>query len=481
MLSRAVRSTVCVMVAAIPACVIPLADRNSPAKNGAVTGPAANCATETPLGKGAVGGEAAPKFVGRFFDLPDAPGEAEFDWSGNYITARFTGTDRITAKLALPPNQHGVVQDLVFTFQVDDRAPTTRRITVKTDPVTHQPTLEPLEDYEITGLTPNDEHEVTIYRNTEAQKGPVVFKGFDLGGGRFVPPTRRPRRIEFIGDSIICGYGDEGKNATCPFEVEVRTPKDAQGNPIKGEDGKPIVVSVPVTENQYLSFSSIAARELDADAVTVCWSGKGVYKNYKERTIIDPDTKQVVFEEDTLTTVPQLWSTRTLGGNTGEEYKWDFSKEKPEDMPQVVFISLGTNDFSRDTKPQSTDPTKLPGDNVPDGDMNDVNEREKFYQAYLAFVREVRAHRGPNAHIFIATPPMVTDQFPLDNARRNIKAILLSIVDAQQKAGDNRVYQMDLVEQGFRYGLGCDYHPNLEVHRIMAEQVVGAIRSKTCW
>ena len=40
---------------------------------------------------------------------------------------------------------------------------------------------------------------------------------------------------------------------------------------------------------------------------------------------------------------------------------------------------------------------------------------------------------------------------------------------------------MNLVEMGFRYGLGCDYHPNLEVHGIMAQQLVGAIRLKTCW
>jgi hypothetical protein len=40
---------------------------------------------------------------------------------------------------------------------------------------------------------------------------------------------------------------------------------------------------------------------------------------------------------------------------------------------------------------------------------------------------------------------------------------------------------MDLVEQGFRYGLGCDYHPNAQVHAMMAKQVIGAVRSKTCW
>lgn len=76
---------------------------------------------------------------------------------------------------------------------------------------------------------------------------------------------------------------------------------------------------------------------------------------------------------------------------------------------------------------------------------------------------------------------MLTDQFPIDNARSLLRDILHRIVVEQQKSNDMQVYQMDLVEMGFRYGLGCDYHPNLEVHRIMATQLVGAIRSKTCW
>lgn len=75
---------------------------------------------------------------------------------------------------------------------------------------------------------------------------------------------------------------------------------------------------------------------------------------------------------------------------------------------------------------------------------------------------------------------MVTDQYPLDLARTKIRNTLNRIVlDMEPRGG--KVYSMELVEQGFRYGLGCDYHPNLEVHRIMAKQLVGAIRSKTCW
>ncbi|MBX3259142.1 MAG: hypothetical protein KF782_05580 [Labilithrix sp.] len=469
------RTLACVTSLMLPACVVRLAERNAPKENGGVTGAPADCSVVQPLPNGAAGGDAAPKFVGRFAFPEDSPGEPMFDWSGNYITVRFQGTSKLTVKLQLTG---AVPQDQMFTFAVDDLPPESRRITVKND-AAGNPTLEPQEAYDVDGLDPSRPHEVTIYKNTEAQKGSIVFKGFELNGGTLLPPTRRARRMEFIGDSIVCGYGNEGKNATCPFEIKVRDAKDAQGNPILDANGNPVAITVPITENQFLSFTSLTARELDADAVTICWSGKGVYKNYKERFKRDPQTNEIVPDDDTFTTVPELWETRTIASDF-EGFKWDFSTEKPEEVPQVVFISLGTNDFSRDTLPVATDPTKLSGDNIPDGDMNDPAEREQFFQKYHELVKKVRQRR-PDAHIFLAVPPMVTDQFPLDNARRNLRDALLRIVAEQERVGDGKVYQMDLVEQGFRYGLGCDYHPNLEVHRIMARQLVGAVRSKTCW
>jgi len=83
--------------------------------------------------------------------------------------------------------------------------------------------------------------------------------------------------------------------------------------------------------------------------------------------------------------------------------------------------------------------------------------------------------------MFLAVPPMVTDKFPLDNARSDFRDALRGIVSELNAAGDTKVYFIELIEMGVRYGLGCDYHPNLEVHRIMADQVAGAIKSKTCW
>lgn len=458
-----------VILLVLPACVAKLGSRNEPEIAGAVTGAPADCSKGPKEGGSAPGGDAAPKFVGRFAAVDPETGEAmppRFDWSGNSISVRFQGTSSVTVKLALEG-----VSDQLFEFVVDDLPPSTRLVTVKKD-ASGQWTNEPQEDYEIAGLDPKVPHEVVIHKNTEAQKGPVTFKGFDLHGGTLLPPTRRARRIEFIGDSIVCGYGNEGKNATCPFEVKVR---DA-----RAPDGKTFPITVPLTENQYESFTSRAARVLDADATTICWSGKGVYKNYKERTKErNPQTGAVEDAKDQSSTVPDLWEGRTIGGDY-EGYKWDWSNEKPEDVPHVVFVSLGTNDFSRDSEPQTTDPDKLPGDNIPDGLLYQPGELDKFYAAYLELIRKVRLHR-PSAHIFIATPPMVTDQFPLEHARSSLRNVLDRIVAEMLRGGDQKVYAMNLVEQGFRYGLGCDYHPNLEVHRIMSEQLVSAIRSKTCW
>ena len=491
------------LVVTLAACAVKLTNRFDPAPNGDVTGAAAVCSSLAIEPNGAPGGDAGPKLLGRFYSPLSDDGKTllspRFDWSGNSITARFEATDHITVKLLLEaqptadPNVQ-TVQDLLFEFVVDDLPPATRQITVTTD-AKGNPTTTPLEAYEVTGLDASKPHEVVIYRNTEAEKGIIDFNGFDLHGGHYLPPTRRARRVEFIGDSITCGYGLEGNNATCPYSVTIRSLVDpTTGKSVLDANGNPVTVDLPVTENQYLTYVAQAARALDADPVTYCWSGRGVYKNLKENWVLGATSRVPELEPDATKTVPDLWNERTLGSDyEGSDAgtildggtAWDFSVEKPEDIPQVVVVNLGTNDFSRDTKNNVTGqsnmtPGKDPGDNIPDGDLDSTAELELFFQKYLKFVQQIRLHR-PQAHIFLATPPMLSDQYPLVNARSHLKAILVRIVEEMQKVGDQKVYKMDLVEMGSRYGLGCDYHPNRTVHDIMATQLVGAIRSKTCW
>lgn len=460
--SFGLRSLTCLLVLAAPACVIKLTERNSPAENGAVTGAPADCSTVqvTPRG-GAQGADAALKFVGRF-DLRD-PANVRFDWSGNEIVARFEGPQ-------ISMRMKAAQSDVLFSATLDGGAPIEVQVFAPKGGVTVPEAYLLFE-----GIGPGP-HELVLHRDTEAQSGPSIFQGFDYGGGRLLPPIPRNRRIELIGDSITCGYGSEGQNATCPFDVEVRRSGDCSSIENKTCE----IVRVPLTENNYYAYGSIVGRQFDADVTTLCWSGKGVERNYREPVAAGVDAR---------TTIPMYWRERTVGGlplapavlppdadPANFAPAWDFAADPDY---QVVLINLGTNDFTRDVliNNQGNRPgDKGVGDNVPDGDI----DRLRFRDVFAGFVGEVRAKR-PNAHIFIAVPPMITEQFPLDNARADLTNIIRSIAADFEARGDGKVYGMELVEQGTRYGLGCDYHPNKLVHEIMANQVAGAIRTKTCW
>lgn len=146
-------------------------------------------------------------------------------------------------------------------------------------------------------------HTVEIVKATEGSVGPVTFKGFSLPGkGRAVEwPDRQVRKIEFIGDSITCGYG-----------IEVDDPK---------------LHFAPETENFCDTYAWRAARALNADYLVVARSGIGMLRNYNGPTEGSPDNMPVLYE-------------RTLFHEPG--LTWDPARFTPD----VVCINLGTNDFS---------------------------------------------------------------------------------------------------------------------------------------
>jgi len=189
-------------------------------------------------------------------------------------------------------------------------------------------------------------------------------------------------------------------------------------------------------------------------------------RNYRETAAVGGATANApVADPDGKTTVPDYYLRRLateIPEKDRPEMLWDFATETE---PQVVVINLGTNDFASDVD-QNGDPDGL-----------DV---ARFREKYSSFYRVVRSNR-PAAKVFLTVSPMFTDRYPLENARQTMRNVLQGIVEQAASEGDSNVYWMEFVEMGTRYGLGCDYHPNLNVHRIMADQLVGAIASKTCW
>jgi lysophospholipase L1-like esterase len=225
------------------------------------------------------------RFVGRV-DATDAS-NVRFAWSGTGIVARFLGTS-IAARLG------GGQQ---YTVLIDGAL---------------QPKLAPSTATSVLAENLADgPHVVEIYRRTEANQGESIFSGFDLGAGALLAPPAAPqRRIEIIGDSITCGYGNEGPDMNCGF--------------------------TPDTENHYLTYGAIAARTLGAELSTVAWSGKGVVCNYGDDATSCTDPMPAYYD-------------RTLPNRP--DSVWTFSAWQP----QAVVIHLGTNDFSTMVDPAQAD------------------------------------------------------------------------------------------------------------------------------
>ena len=260
--------------------------------SGAATGgaPSAGMAGGGAFGTGTGGtaptGEPAVRFVGRM-DTSDAA-RPKFAWSGSGVVARFRGT-QVSASFS-----GGQEYTVVLDGDVKDKFVPGQGMA---------PVVSNL---------PDGEHTIELYRRTEANEGVSQFLGFDFGSGALLAPPPAPtRRIEIIGDSISCGYGNEGADMNCGF--------------------------TPQTENHYLTYGAIAARALGAELVTVAWSGKGVICNYGDGA-------------DSCNNNPMpVYYDRTLPNDAAS--KWDHSRFAPD----AIVINLGTNDFSTDSDPSQQD------------------------------------------------------------------------------------------------------------------------------
>ena len=222
------------------------------------------------------------QYIGRIcFDNPERP---RFTFPGTQINCRFTGRSiRLWAK---PKSGY-------FMAQVDDAEPFKVAMMGERDSVVT-----------IATALPQGEHTLRLMYIIEGYDLKPDFRGYvlDIGARLLAPPALPERTIEFIGNSITCGYGNESIEKTDPFEYE--------------------------TENHYLTYAQQTCRSLDAYAHVVARSGIGVYRSYggpKEGT---PDNVMTTEYEYT-----NLYD---------RSERWDFSRFQP----QLVCINIGTNDMS---------------------------------------------------------------------------------------------------------------------------------------
>lgn len=157
---------------------------------------------------------------------------------------------------------------------------------------------------------------IKVLKLSECAFGYAGLKSLEIQGilrkGRIIEDTKNPKtKIEFIGDSITCGYGIEGlweKDTFCT----------AQERPDK-------------------AYAFLTARALKAEFQLCSWSGIGIISNY-----VDPATINL---PDTHWLMPACWPYADKSGELRlhvEPHIWDESKFSPD----IIVINLGTNDNS---------------------------------------------------------------------------------------------------------------------------------------
>ncbi len=228
-------------------------------------------------------------FSGRV-DWRDPTGP-RFAWSGTSLTVRFEGTSLGLRLLELPkpetPPLNGVLAPNRYRYRVDGGP--FRDLYLGEGPLLYRVAE---------GLAPGV-HTLRLEKESESAVGETQLLGLELDrGARLLPaPPGAPRRLEFVGDSGLTGYGVEGRDAQCGFSVE--------------------------TQRHSLTWAALTARALGAESFTLAFSGKGVTVNYGD----EPGP-----------TLPQLYA-RTLPFR--EDTAWDFSTWQPD----AVLIQAGANDF----------------------------------------------------------------------------------------------------------------------------------------
>lgn len=234
---------------------------------------------------------AAVRYVGRTQVKDD--GSVSFDWVGTYLETRLKGST-----LDIRLTQRDTAYYNVF---VDGRLHRVLK-------VYGQNTVMRF----VSGLKTNAFHNIKIQKRTEGDYGLTTIQAFLIpqNGSLEKPNTQRTRHIEFIGNSLTCGYGVEGKSAQEHFKLE--------------------------TENCDRSYATITARYFDADYTLVAHSGRGVVRNYG----------------DSLRTSKETMVDRMLRTyDTDSTLMWNFSNYKPD----LVVINLGTNDFSTEPHPYKSE------------------------------------------------------------------------------------------------------------------------------
>ena len=234
------------------------------------------------------------------------------------------------------------------------------------------------------------EHTIEIIKRTESSVGSVILHGFRLRRGHKLLPLENilQRKIEFIGNSLTTGYGND---------ISIEAPP--KGNPNTGFHS--------VNENNYTSWGALTCKTLNAQYSCIAYSGRGLYRN---NTGAMHGTLPLVYDYITPDKTDAIWNHQKF-------------------IPDVIVIDLGANDFAQ---------------GVPDSAL--------FCDTYTSFIEKLRGIHPLAKIICVAGNSTTDAWPAGENRWSNMKKFINSTVKLSNSKGDNAVYYFELTPQQPPYG-----------------------------
>ncbi len=203
---------------------------------------------------------------------------------------------------------------------------------------------------------PEGENTVKLLKLSESANSIIGVKSITVTDVKPIAPSKESSlKIEFIGDSITCGYGVDDEDRNHGFST--------------------------LTEDATKAYGYKTAEILGADYSLVSYSGHGIISAYTG----DGNINESGLVPKIYTQVGKMWDTSNTPNVN--ELEWDFDSF----VPDIVVINLGTNDNS-----------------YVKGDADKARDYSDEYIEFLKLVRE----KNPGAHIVCTLGVMGADLYP---------------------------------------------------------------------
>lgn len=338
-----------------------------------------------------------------------------FNWTASGFALAFQGRQVTMEAVAFSDRYPGEGENLPWLAVFVDDQPEPYKL-LKMDEGTHLYTL-------FESNMPQT-HTLRVVKRSENSKGRVGVVNFALEG-ELTPyvPAQPPLRLEFIGDSITCGFGNDMAADEPTFDT--------------------------AKENGLTSYAAVAARLLNAGYQSLCISGIPLcWASDPEYRLLLPDRPDFVppvraMEEH------YAYADRNhqeAMGMTEGFTPWTFERFQPD----AIVINLGTNDGFR-LRVSGCEP----------------KEEAYFTLRYQAFLHQLRRLNGKKPVIACTLGSM--DYYLYD-------AIEKAVTAYQRETGDTKVFCMKFAPiDPWGEGFGGLAHPNTKTQIRMGHEVAAAL------